>query len=661
VANVFINLPLPAGNGVGPAVLSDVLGKDKTVVVGGSFPKATITIEASVDGGLTWGQITTFQDGDGKTRTVAVIAQFMRTRVSGRNSALPFVGVNVDVGGNNNGTLFAALPVPATPGPGVSVDVSAFGAFKTVITGGGSFSRSTISVQISEDGISWAFMASFGQPDLKSFTAAARFMRAFVTGPGAGGVVAAVGSEQAGGGDGSLEIQDEGLFVGDRPILNFIGINVVAADDPPNNRVNVTITGDPLEVQDEGVLVGSRPILNFIGPGVTAADNPGQNRVDVTVLAAIVTGAVPTQIDVGDAGLVGVSLEAARADHQHALPVPAAPVDVDTAPAAAGVATTAARSDHKHDVATAVPVDVTGALNVEGVALGLARADHQHRLEVEVEDESVLAGARPTLNFLGAGVTAVDNPGTDAVDITVTAANVTVGGVPEQIDIGDAAVIGVSVDAAHADHQHPFPAPPAPETVTGAVNGTGVATTAARSDHQHRLGLRVDEEGVLVGARPELNFIGAGVTAVDNPGLDRVDVTIPGSASDGSAILGFGAGNINAAANTRFLDPWYGGNTSVALLTITDHPCPRAGTLKNLFVRHNAADGNGNTVVYTVMLNGVATLLTVTLATGAIGQASDLVNSVVVAQGDRIGLRAVKALAIGGASVLVQADMELTV
>jgi hypothetical protein len=80
--------------------------------------------------------------------------------------------------------------------------------------------------------------------------------------------------------------------------------------------------------------------------------------------------------------------------------------------------------------------------------------------------------------------------------------------------------------------------------------------------------------------------------------------------------------------------------------------------LRNLFVRHNRAVGNGNSVVYTVMLNGVATLLTVTLATGAAGQVSDLVNTVVVAQGDRLGFQLSKAAALGNGGLDVQADME---
>lgn len=41
-------------------------------------------------------------------------------------------------------------------------------------------------------------------------------------------------------------------------------------------------------------------------------------------------------------------------------------------------------------------------------------------------------------------------------------------------------------------------------------------------------GVTVQDEGAAVGSRPIINFIGAGVSAVDNPGNNRIDVTIPG-------------------------------------------------------------------------------------------------------------------------------------
>lgn len=125
-----------------------------------------------------------------------------------------------------------------------------------------------------------------------------------------------------------------------------------------------------------------------------------------------------------------------------------------------------------------------------------------------------------------------------------------------------------------------------------------------------------------------------------------------------SAILAWGNSSIVAGADTRFLDCWYN-QAAAPTAQIGNIVMPRAGTLQNFFARHNAAIGNGNSVVYTVFLNGVATLITATLATGAIGQASDLVNTVAVAQGDIVIVRAVKALTIGNGSQEAMCSLEL--
>jgi hypothetical protein len=102
------------------------------------------------------------------------------------------------------------------------------------------------------------------------------------------------------------------------------------------------------------------------------------------------------------------------------------------------------------------------------------------------------------------------------------------------------------------------------------------------------------------------------------------------------------------------------GVTAVTTAPTYELPVPSAGTIQNLFVRHNTTNGNGNSVDYTVMKNGVATAVTVTLATGAVGQASDTTNTVAFAQGDRITLRAVKAATLGGGggSLDVEASVE---
>jgi len=151
---------------------------------------------------------------------------------------------------------------------------------------------------------------------------------------------------------------------------------------------------------------------------------------------------------------------------------------------------------------------------------------------------------------------------------------------------------------------------------------------------------------------------GAGQTYVKT-GAAATAWTLMGFAgSGGSSILAFGADSVGAGADTRFLPfGWEGGTAQT--ISAAAFRSPRAGTLRNMRVRHNAANGNGNPVVYTLRINAVPTALSASLASGAIGDASDLVNTVTVASGDLIGMQAVKALAIGSGNQDSMVSMEL--
>lgn len=170
--------------------------------------------------------------------------------------------------------------------------------------------------------------------------------------------------------------------------------------------------------------------------------------------------------------------------------------------------------------------------------------------------------------------------------------------------------------------------------------------------------LTVEDEGIVVGVRPILNFIGPTVTAVDDPGNNRVNVTITASAS-AAPFATWGNANVAASADTRFCCP--GRDNSLPALTtdVMGIPVTKAGTLRNLIVRHNTAAGNGNNVVYTVYVNGVATAITVTLATAAVGQATDVTHTVAVVVGDRVSLARANASAIGSGAVDMQASLEI--
>ncbi len=95
---------------------------------------------------------------------------------------------------------------------------------------------------------------------------------------------------------------------------------------------------------------------------------------------------------------------------------------------------------------------------------------------------------------------------------------------PQTVTAGAAGSAGTDPTfASRQDHSHPVPVA-APVTVSGVTNAQGASNSFARADHQHRLEVEVQSAGVGVGQRPRLNFVNG--TVADNPGLDRVDVTL---------------------------------------------------------------------------------------------------------------------------------------
>ncbi|MBW7998487.1 MAG: hypothetical protein FVQ81_18325 [Candidatus Glassbacteria bacterium] len=65
-----------------------------------------------------------------------------------------------------------------------------------------------------------------------------------------------------------------------------------------------------------------------------------------------------------------------------------------------------------------------------------------------------------------------------------------------------------------------------PVTVRGADNLEGTSTDLVRADHRHRLEVEAADDGLLIGARPEINFTGSGVVVTDDDPNDRVNVAI---------------------------------------------------------------------------------------------------------------------------------------
>ena len=124
----------------------------------------------------------------------------------------------------------------------------------------------------------------------------------------------------------------------------------------------------------------------------------------------------------------------------------------------------------------------------------------------------------------------------------------------------------------------------------------------------------------------------------------------------GSSILTWGNSDEGADTTERYLSPGFGLQT--ASTTQLRYVVPRSGIVRNMYVRHNVGNGNGNDIVYTLHVNGVASSLTVTLAsTGT--QGSNLTDSVAISAGDEIDVVVTKALAITTSPENIMVSLEI--
>lgn len=125
--------------------------------------------------------------------------------------------------------------------------------------------------------------------------------------------------------------------------------------------------------------------------------------------------------------------------------------------------------------------------------------------------------------------------------------------------------------------------------------------------------------------------------------------------SDGSAEVVWGADQIGTTTTSRYLYPGYA--ERLAQVSPVQLRVSRAGTIRNLRVRHNEPGGanTDNNVTYTVRKNGAAQPLLVTMLASA-SDGSDVANSFTVAAGDLIDIAVDKA----GSTVPAPGDVVAT-
>lgn len=148
---------------------------------------------------------------------------------------------------------------------------------------------------------------------------------------------------------------------------------------------------------------------------------------------------------------------------------------------------------------------------------------------------------------------------------------------------------------------------------------------------------------------------GAPHTTVDFIG-DTFDVTDGGGGllnvvNHPSAILYWGNRNVDSSTTVRYMTPGF----EDALAEVTDNrpisiPFPTTfgpAVLRNLVVRHNTVNGNGDAVTYKVLNAGTPTGISVTLGTGAVLVGTDTVNTALVTFGAPLTIEITKAASIG--------------
>jgi hypothetical protein len=294
---------------------------------------------------------------------------------------------------------------------------------------------------------------------------------------------------------------------------------------------------------------------------------------------------------------------------------------------------------------------------------------------VAVFDEGILIDpAVSTFDFIGAGVT-VTPAGAGMVDVTIPGGGgapvgaeyvvmsldatltservLTAGTGIAIVDGGANAPVTLSVDATLAEI-----------LVNGNLTG-GTDILVSTGDSILGVTDLVLDPGAGVGDNVIIDGLtwpsadGTPGQVLTTDGFGTLSFTTP-SATGTTAILQWGNSSVANSTAARVLDPGY--ENRIAPLTtgtsFVDVRIPRAGTLRNLYVQHNNPGGTGAVLTYTVFVNGIATAITVGVASTT-AQGADTVNSVVVAAGDRVRVVVTKVAVAGGGSRQPEVSLEV--
>lgn len=99
-------------------------------------------------------------------------------------------------------------------------------------------------------------------------------------------------------------IEDEGIALPQKPIIDFQGAGVTATDVAGKTIVTIPGSSGGHIIEDEGIVLPQQPVLDFQGAGVTAIDSAGKTIVTIPGGSGI------TNFTVTDTGTIDLTLTA---------------------------------------------------------------------------------------------------------------------------------------------------------------------------------------------------------------------------------------------------------------------------------------------------------------------------------------------------------------
>ena len=125
-----------------------------------------------------------------------------------------------------------------------------------------------------------------------------------------------------------------------------------------------------------------------------------------------------------------------------------------------------------------------------------------------------------------------------------------------------------------------------------------------------------------------------------------------------AALITFGANSVSSTTSDRWLYPSYQNTLAPTIAMYFRLPFKRSGKIRNLRIFHNTPGGNGLNIVYTLQVEAISTLLSVTIPSTS-QDGSNLINVASFNPGDRVSLYVQKAASIGASPLDIIASMEV--